>query len=196
MFPLSPAMITLGLRFLGVLAIVGALAWGYHAIRQSGYDERDSECKATDALRDAADAEAHAKALADAKALELAYTQIDINQATIAAQKQRKAEIDYRQVIVRRTQYAKRPDAGKCSIPAEFVRTVDAFRAADSGMPEEAPTSSGVDDGPTGITDTELLSYTTDLKDTCANFRKSLLEWKAREQDLQRAEKQFRTQHP
>jgi hypothetical protein len=151
------------------LALV--LLWALHTIYQLGWDSRDADWKADTAKR-----EEYGRA--EKARLQLAYDQIVIGEAVIQAQKQRKRDVEYREVIKQRTVYRETHNAGACAITTDFVCHVDGAFAEDSGLPEASP-STCRDAVTTGtLSDIELLSYITDAKKVCFDWRDEVIFWR------------------
>ena len=173
-----------GIWLVGFIA-VGALVVGVrHMVYTEGYNARDAECRATDLLRDQADRDARDAAEKDAMRIASLMVQASIDQALIAAQQSRKREIQYVEVVKWRTKYETHPDAGKCVVPDEFVRVLDATGQDSSGVSEATTTPAGVDAGTGRISDIELLQYSTDVKMLCLKWRDNLIWWQDRERAL------------
>jgi hypothetical protein len=173
-----------GIQIIGGLAVMAVLAWGYSAIYGKGYAAAEGEYKEILALRDAADRDAHDKAKADADRIGMLLGQVSTDAALIAAQKARKREVEFRDVIKWRTKYAQNPDAGECAIPAEFVRVLDAAGQDSGGVSATATGGTGTDAGTGRISDIELLQYSTDVKMMCLRWRDKLIWWQERERAL------------
>jgi hypothetical protein len=160
--------------------IAGALIVGVRQmIVQEGYDQRDAECKAEMAVRDKADWDALARASAAAARTELLQAQVAMQEAVILAQKQQKREVQFRDVIKWRTKYAQNPDAGKCVVPDEFVRVLDATGQDSGSVPEGTGAADAAPIGAGRVSDIELLQYSTDAKMMCLKWRDQLLGWQA-----------------
>jgi hypothetical protein len=166
-----------GIQIIGGLAVMAVLAWGYLAIYGNGYAEAEGEYKEILALRDAADRDAHDKAKADADRISMLLWQVSMDAALIAAQKARKREVEFRDVIKWRTKYAQNPDAGKCILPDEFICVLDATGKDGSGVSEETGAPCRVVAGAGRISDLELLQYSTDAKMMCLKWRDQILGW-------------------
>jgi hypothetical protein len=161
-------------------ALAGALVVGVrHMVYMEGYNARDAECRETNLLRDQADRDAQDAAEADAQRIEMLQAQVAMDQALILAQKQRKREIQYIEVTKWRTKYAQNPNAGKCVVPDEFVRVLDATGQNSGDMSEAAGATDGADAGVGRVSDIELLQYSTDAKMMCLKWRDQLLSWQA-----------------
>lgn len=104
-------------------------------------------------------------------------------ESVVAAERSRKRDVIVQEVTKWRTRYAKNPDAGRCHVPAEFVCITDATILDD--VSETAEGACRADAGPSGISDVELLSFITDAKRTCLQWRDQLMEWQARERVIQ-----------
>jgi hypothetical protein len=168
-------------------ALVGILIAGArHVVYQEGYADAEAEYKEILLLRDNADMEAKLAATAAAARINMLTTQVSIDQALIAAQKARKREVQYVEVVKWRTKYEKNPDAGKCVVPDEFVSVLDATGKDDSDMPEDAGAASTVADGTGRVSDIELLQYSTDVKMMCLKWRDQLIGWQEWSRGIQR----------
>lgn len=165
---------------LGV-AIVSALAW----VRGTGYAAAQSKYTAIIAQMVAAMEADRAKAIAAARERTLLLGTIAMNEAALAAKTRAETVFVTNTVVKWKVKYAQNPNAGKCVIPAEFVRV---HTAAATNRVSEAPPGGPQSDGPaTGVTDIEVLDVDTANYATCHGWADQLRHFQSREIALDEA---------
>lgn len=80
--------------------------------------------------------------------------------ADLQAERERKNKVITKEVV----KYAENPNAGRCVLPADWVRTHD---QAASGMPDDSEPSSGSNDDPARFTDVDALATVTENYRIC-----------------------------
>ena len=156
----------------GVTVIVSVLS----AVYYSGYQSAATKYKADILVigRDAA--LAHAKAVNLVLEKNKVQAELTEAQSLLYAELEKEAEVIYRENIKEIIKYRDNPNAGKCVLPDQFVRSYDAATAGRS-VSEITETASGPQNSTVRVRDTEVLqNYVLNITQ-CRKWRRELVRW-------------------
>lgn len=142
---------------LAVLAFAVLCAWG-------GYSHRDAHCKATVAeLREKIAHEREMSALRSLRIVEL-QDEVASREGRLFQMRRELEEANQRETVREVIKYVQNPDAGRCELPADWVRIDTAAAAGVSPATVAAGSSPGAAGG---FTDTDALATSVERSHVC-----------------------------
>ena len=169
-----------------IFALAGLIGGAYKLVDSRGYERAEQKYQLVIVQKDLELAEFFQKDALATLEIERLTFQTEMNEATIAAQKSRKKEIEFIEVEREVISYVESPDAGKCAVPDKFVRLHTA--AIKGSLPQAASSPLRTDDGTRRFTDIDVLTVDTANYKLCNKWRDQLIQWQAREKRIMKSE--------